>query len=723
MNAIDRQILEFCRDGFQPLKPLIGPIASGTVYRHARRLATLGWLRKEVALYRTTELGLRELDAGSTRQPPDPLVGLYPPLAQVPTAVHRALVALVLAAAVARRHEVRPDRHPFFVLFGATLRWKSSAGRFLCSALGLDPATHVVDCGTESGKSLSFRRDGTGAIVSRRALLDAPLVVLDEFLTADAGVRDALGIFLSGRLVMPVENETLIVRPVPVLTLNPRPKGTLEGRIGLSAPLIRRAVLVDLDAVSMPDLAAVGEVAVEAARAHPPLVLASPVADRQAFHDGIVALIRSMLVPAAHPRVDVEIVVTLATGMTAFIPEPVAAIAYVVQALGVLAETLGWARVGWREVIAEYGRNPRHPAAGPSVLVRRVPAETPLGEGGQAPAPSPSISLTVPPPPARRRTSVPDLDLSETLRARVIWFAMETQQDVEAALTTLLDFYLAWREGDPTDATIDTLAAILRLAAELARSEIDVATLHDYLTTLKALRKEGCDYGDVPEALRLITLLAALPCAWDWGQAETAMQGVGRVLERGITLADMQGFLERHDQLEAHGFDEATALAVVDALTRAGAVGDRRDAVLDALIALAAQQVEVQTLEAQRHALEAEVAELSAQTREEAARLEGLRTEVNTLQQEEAQRREAKARLDEECERQAGGLAVVRALQAFMLGKTAEAEALWTALEALSLWRQKGGRLDGSVGALFTDGVKQKMLAFFQQLIRDAATK
>ena len=71
-----------------------------------------------------------------------------------------------------------------------------------------------MDCGTESGKSLSFRRGGTGAIVSRRALLDAPLLILDEFLTADASVRDALGIFLSGRLVMPLENETLTVRPV-----------------------------------------------------------------------------------------------------------------------------------------------------------------------------------------------------------------------------------------------------------------------------------------------------------------------------------------------------------------------------------------------------------------------------------------------------------------------------------------------------------------------------
>lgn len=721
MNAIDRQLLEFCRNRFRPLKPLIGPIASGTVYRHARRLAALGWLQKESALYRTTDAGLRELEAVSTRRPPDPLVALYPPLAQVPTAVHRALIALIFAAAVARRHEVRADRHPFFVLFGATLRWKSSAGRFLCHALGLDPATHIVDCGLETGKSLSFRRGGTGAIVSRRALLDAPLLVLDEFLTADAAVRDALGIFLSGRLVMPVENDTVTVRPVPVLTLNPRPKDTLEGRIGLSAPLIRRAVLVDLDAVSMPDLAAVGEVAVEAARAHSPLVLSSPAVDCDAFHEAIVQLTRAILVPAAHARIDVEIVVNLATGMTAFIPEPVAAIAYVVHALGVLAETLGWARPGWNEAAGEFGRGQKTPASGTSALVRLAPPESQGAEVVKASAPA-AISLAVAPGPPRRRTAVPELDLSDEMRARLIWFAIETRHDVEEALTTLLDFYLELRETN-ADTTINTLAAILRLGAELARVEIEVETLHDYLTTLEALRKEGCDFDDVPEALRLISLLQALPSAWDWGQAERAVNAVAVVLETGITLEDVQGFLERHRQLEALGFDEATAIAVVEALTRAGAVGDRRDAVLDAVIAIAGQHADVRALDAQRQALEAAIAEVTTRAREEAERLDDLRTEATILQEEVAQRSEAKTRIDEECERQAGGLAVVRALQAFLLGKTAEAEALWADLEALFRWRRNGGRVDGSVGALFTDGVKQKMLTFFQQLIRDAVSK
>ena len=716
MNAIDRQILEYCRNGFRPLKPLIGPIASGTVYRHARRLGALGWLRKESALYCTTEAGLRELDAVSTPLEPDPFVTLYPPLAEVPTAAHRAVITLILAAAVARRHEVRPDRHPFFVLCGATFKWKSSTGRFLCYALGLDPATHIVDCGLETGKSLSFRRGGTGAMVSRRSLLDAPLLVLDEFLTADASVRDTLGIFLSGRLVMPIENETLIVRPVPILTLNPRAKDTLEGRLGLSAPLIRRAILLDLDAVPMPDLAAVGEVAVEAARTHAPLVLSPPAADCRAYHTTLVELARAILVPAAHPRIDVEIMVNLATGMTAFIPEPVSAITTVVHALGLLTETLGWARAGWSEVVAEFGRGPKQPAVGTSALARVTEPRAQSVEVVTAPMPPTSISLDVAPAPlTRRRTSVPELDLSEALRARVIWFAMETQQDVEAALTTLLDFYLEWRE---VGATIETLAAILRLAAELDRLEVDVEMLHDYLTTLEALRSEGCDFADVPEALRVITLLQALPSAWDWDQAETAMQAVATVLGTGITLEHVQGFLERHRQLGASGFDEATAIALAEALARAGAIGDRRDVVLAEMIATAGERVDRQALEAQREALEADLSKVTTRRRAEGGRLEALRAESHSLQEEVAQLRVLKANLEKECESQAGGLAVVQGLQAFLLGHTAEAEALWATLQTLFTWRRQGGRADDAVGAVFTDSVKQKMIAFFQQLIQ-----
>ena len=371
MHPIDRAVLEHCQEDFHPVTALKGQIPAGTLYRHVKRLVSLGWLEKRGTRYRTTAAGRRQVEAAASARTWTALETVYPPLAVVPTATHRAAIELIFAAVVARQHEVRPDRHPYFVVFGGTLHWKSSVGVFVCSALGLDPALHVVDCGTETGKSVAIRRGNTGAVVFERQLLQAPFVTFDEFLTASPEVRAALGVFLGGRLVVALENQQLTVRPVPLLTLNPRPKPTLEQQIGLSAPQIRRAILVNLDAVTLPDLARSGERALEAARAHPPLPLGPPAVDCRPFHDRIVDLTRAILAPDAHGRVDVEIVVNLATGMTAFIADPTAAIAQVGYDLGLVAETLGWTKPGWIEAVTTFGIHDPAKVASPSTTPRR----------------------------------------------------------------------------------------------------------------------------------------------------------------------------------------------------------------------------------------------------------------------------------------------------------------------------------------------------------------
>jgi hypothetical protein len=82
--------------------------------------------------------------------------------------------------------------------------------------------------------------------------------------------------------------------------------------------------------------------------------------------------------------------------------------------------------------------------------------------------------------------------------------------------------------------------------------------------------------------------------------------------------------------------------------------------------------------------------------------------------------RKEKARLEEERQLHAGELAVARAFEAFLLGKTAEAETLWTVLEALFNWRRRGGRVDDAVGKLFADGVKRQVVAVLQRFLRHA---
>jgi hypothetical protein len=464
----------------------------------------------------------------------------------------------------------------------------------------------------------------------------------------------------------------------------------------------------------MPDLAVVGEQAIDAARAHGPIVFGEHGHDLPGSHDAIVELVREVLIPEARERIDVEIVVNLCMGMTALIAETVAAIAQVVQGVGTLAETLGWTRPGWRAVVADFRNGSKRSVAATTALVP-IAAKAPDDDDVKEPSTRSAISLVVPSP--RRRTSVPELDLSDELRARLIWFAMETQQDVEVGLTTLLDFYLAWRD---TDYTIDTLAETLRLANRLDVTRVDVDTLSGYLQTRKQLGEAGCGYDDVPEALRVIALLQNLPFDFTWTQAETAMQMVADILETGISGADATAFLDRHRQLENLGFDERMALAVADALSRVGAIGGEREAILNHLVELAGREVQIEALEARQQELEATINTRQTESVEAEGRLEKVRCDLGTMQHELAALRKEKARLEEERQLHAGELAIARAFEAFLLGKTAEAEALWTVLEALLNWRRRGGRGDDAVGKLFADGVKRQVVAVLQRFLRHA---
>jgi hypothetical protein len=716
MNPVDHTILEFCGNDFCAVTSLKSQVPSGTLYRHVTSLVRLGWLEKTGNLYRTTVGGHRQLQRPIGAQPWDALDLLYPPLAVVPTAVHRAMTELIFAAVVARQQAIRPDRHPFLAAVGGTMHWKTSLGRFVCHALGVDPTIHIVDCGSETGKSLSFRRNAVGDMVSRRNVLDAPFLVLDEFLTADPSMRSSLNLFLSGRLVMPIENEQLTIKPVPLLTLNPKSKDTLEGRVGLSAPLIRRGIFADLDAVPMPDLARVGEVAVQAARDHAPLVLGAPAADCQPFHDAIVTLTRAILTSEARDRVDVEILASLSTGMTALIPDPAGAIATVMHAVGVTAETLGWTNPGWVELVTDFTLAPSLKSARESEP-RATADEMPSGNGKETSlVPSPAIRLVPERQVPARRGSVPALDLSDELRSRLIWLAVETRLSVDDAMTVLLDHYVqSLRNGD----TIETLAAILRLAEALEMTSLDVETVHEYLTTRRALAEHNCTFDDVPEALALVRILEELPVSWDWEIARLAITAVGAILTARLTPDDVNVFLERHRRFEELDVDERTAEAIADALTRLAVPAEHRQSVMDHLIDNAARQVDVDALTNEAGQLRASIEELKA----EIARLQAHRQEVcadiESLEGYRGTLRRQAARLEVQCTRMETDLAVARGLRNFLLRKKPDVAAFFTELARLQQWRRSGGTPEDAIGRPIVDDLHTKLLEFFQQLVAE----
>jgi len=218
----------------------------------------------------------------------------------------------------------------------------------------------------KAANSLFIRRTASGDVASERQLVNAPFLVLDEFLAADRAVRNALNPFLTGNLILPFENEQITVRPVPLLTCNPRNRPTLEGQLGLSAPLIRRAIILNVNAVVLPDLTLSGGEAVSAAHGQGPIMIKAPTCDCEEHRNVIVGLLKAILKPEAHQRIGVDVVMNLCTGMTAMLADPREAIAQVMQRIGLLSATVGWAQPGWEATMAQFGRP--HTSASMSTL-------------------------------------------------------------------------------------------------------------------------------------------------------------------------------------------------------------------------------------------------------------------------------------------------------------------------------------------------------------------
>jgi hypothetical protein len=631
MHTLDRAILEHCFENFRPLSELRKKMPQGSLYRHVALLCKLGFLEKQSSFYRITEAGRRALVTASADRTFNGFADVYAPIAEVPTPTHRAMCELIFAAAVARRHKIRADRHPYFAAAGQTLRWKSSTGQFCCYGLGLDPAQHLVECGSESGKSLAIRRDHSGAIVFKRELLDAPFVVLDEFLCAESSVRPSLQLFLTGRLEVPFENTRLSIQPVPLLTLNIRDRPTLEEQLGLSAPQIRRGLIANFDAVPMPDLAMIGDRAVLAAQQSPPLRLDPPTVDCAPHQRVIVQTLRQILVPAAQSRVDVEVVITLCTGMTAFIHDAEAAIVQVLYDVGMMAESMKWTNPGWIEAVLRCSLS-KSRSAMRHTDTAASPSHAP-GELGAQPHELPNLSATIPlrMPQLRRETS-PPLGVSEGLKNRLIWAAVDTGQSLEDLLHALLNLYLMHRK-DPN--TITMLTRALRIADHLQIAEIEVLALQRYVATEATLRRAGLWMDDVPETLQLLPLLEGLPQSWTWKQAQDAMRAVAYVLRHGIDANNLAQFLAFHHALERCAINEEYLVELVTALEEAGVRGARKRKTLDRLIGQAAQQVDVEDLTEQAQELRAEITRLEARQKELNNSVEEVEDRIATLSEEE----------------------------------------------------------------------------------------
>jgi len=351
MRAI--AVLEYCQAGFKSITALIDTVAPrSSLYRFVALLLRDGLLesngREE---YRTTAAGLALL-AKTKGGAPEGLVHFYPPLAQVPTAQHRAVIELVIAAMIARKFELRVDRHPSLILSGGTLKWKTSTAKFLCHMFRLDPDKNIVNLAVESGQSLWVRKNSKGKITYQRDLLKEPLLTLDEFQAADTHTKRLAGIFIDGKKRVNLENEQMVIEPVAIIILNPRQGNSLESSLGLETAQIRRCLPCNLDNVKVPNLALAGEVPLSSAKEAGPFVLRKPTADCEFLRARAYGLMQNCLSEEGSKLVDLETLLMLSSALTGYL-NPEEALKVVFFDAMLLFETLEWTRPGWMRYFSD----------------------------------------------------------------------------------------------------------------------------------------------------------------------------------------------------------------------------------------------------------------------------------------------------------------------------------------------------------------------------------
>ena len=732
LTPLDFTILNFLSETSRPVRELVAAQPRGSVYRRLKRLQADGWVIKGRHGYALTAAGQQ---VKAEREAAACLGGLgtvYTPLTLVPSPCLRAVLELALASLVVRQLTPQEERHPSFLLLGPAMAWKTSAGRFLCLAAGVDPTTHIVDLASESGRSLWIRRGPDGEIASRRRLLEAPVVVFDELQLADPGVRRALAPFLSGRRRVPVENEVVRIAPVALLTMNPGAGKTLTERTGLAAPQLRRMIVCDLGRVEMPNLVLVGGRALEAAADAGPLPLRPPQDSAERFRPAVVRLLPLVLQADVLGLVDVDLLLGLATGMTAWLPAAVA-VRQTLSDFLLIVDTLGWTQPGWTDALHTFpgdGRGsgqPALPAPGEQGRAIAVPSQSdarihlfPADRETSSPKEKPSMSAGY--------SMLPTFTISDRTKADVIWLARDADVSVDRALQILVELYRLQQANGNDFWDLETIL-YLRKACEasgVAVSEVREAlslfaslqerglTLDDIRTTLKvaedlsnaglyledavavaavmkALEEAGID-ATVPEQIQ--TALARYAALGYTPERITSLAELSdRIEQLGISLDDVADLVAQMQRLRRLGLDSPAAEALATAVGLAGIPVAQRPGVLAEMVEKGVIHLSLPALHAERDALRHDVQQL----RDERAQLQGAvaaaRAERSRLQQEEADARERVGALQATANELEDALAAAQTFEAFLRGLDAGDRLLANVATIAEIQQKHPGRL------------------------------
>ncbi len=728
MNATtttERAILAFLSAHPQPIRTLVDRYPKATIYARLRALQAGGLVAKRGRQYLLTTAGLQAKAAHEGGHAFDGLVEAYPPLREVPSPQHRALIELEIGALVLRQLTDQEEHHAGFLLVGPSLTWKTSAGRFVCLTAGADPATCIVDLAAEAGRSLWIRRDATGDIRSQRGLLSAAVVVLDEYGLADRAVRQAVLPLISGRRRVPLENDILTITPVPIITMNPRPGQSLTARTGFSLPQLRRLVPCDLGVAPLPDLALTGERALDAARAAGPLILRTPKGSCEEFREAVVRLLRQALVPDAVGIVDVELILGLGRGLTGWLPPPIA-LRQVLYDFLLVVETVGWVKPGWLDLARAFpdrGEETASIGARGAAMPLALPASLPpilslFPERADLSRPKEPTAMNA------RDSVLPTFLLSERSKALLVWLAENAGISLDEAVYLLIELYRMQQDfnddaledlravvqlreacgaahiaiGDLRTAveltaglrarglTLDHLQTTLQVAADLAEAGLYLEDAGAVVDLMKGLKKAGVN-ARVPEQLG-----AALKRYDALGYEPKQLGRVAKLWEQlkalDLGLDDLEQLLAQHRELAELGLDARAAADLATAFDLAGVPDAQRAPVLGKAIALGQTGIALADLQAEQETRSQELRQLQADQTALQEILTTGRNEQARIDQEETATRARLAALREEAAKAEDALATARALQHFFLGNLDAADPFFAKVVTLRQLRR-----------------------------------
>ena len=298
----------------------------------------------------------RPIDPKEARKlPASTIMELYYPLLDyLPHVAYRSMAELILFAIAIRSNRVFKDKHPAFVLFGRTMAFKTRFAYFISHMIGRPIEKTIHNMMLETRKSTIIRRDARGEIQYVSDVLSEPFVDFDEYLFADDQVRHMLKVFIDGRIKTPVENKTLTILCVPLITTNPNKDAkrmTLKELLFIDEPQIRRSVILFADTLGLDDrwLIRYGEDLLNLAAQSKPIPLRNFRPPKKKIFtrddkDAVFDIVEEYLHPEIFKSryVDIDMLVQLAVGAMAYIPVPDKALKRVLQNYFRIIASNGW---------------------------------------------------------------------------------------------------------------------------------------------------------------------------------------------------------------------------------------------------------------------------------------------------------------------------------------------------------------------------------------------